>query len=468
MNIYTLPQFLLGRTATEAAPATVYRLTLSAASRAQARAWLWLGMLALIGSGLFSILLVLARTPGVNAVLPGVDFFRTALVVHVDLSVLVWFVAVAGLLWSIHAGRRASGLGWTALGAAVAGTLAMVLAPFVVPGTPVMANYVPVLESPLFLAGLAVFAAGGALLVLRTLLVLPALAQRLDGATALRVGLYGAALSGAIALVAFGWSLASVPRTLDSRTYWEILFWGGGHALQYTWTLLLLCAWLWLTQACGARVPLSARLTLFLFALAFAPVLITLYAYLAHDVLSPAHRQLHTIGMRVGGGMAIFPVALAVGLALFERGRVSAQQAPLRAALCASIALFAAGGVIAFGIHGSNVKIPAHYHGCIVGVTLALMGLVYHLLPQLGYRAPEGRLAVSQPWLYGLGQLLHIVGLVWSGGYGVQRKVAGAEQVLRSPGEIVGMGLMGLGGLIAIVGGLLFVVVVWRALRSRS
>ena len=41
---------------------------------------------------------------------------------------------------------------------------------------------------------------------------------------------------------------------------------------------------------------------------------------------------------------------------------------------------------------------------------------------------------------------MHIAGLVWSGGYGVQRKVAGAEQVLRSGGEIAGMGLMGLGG----------------------
>jgi uncharacterized membrane protein YphA (DoxX/SURF4 family) len=61
--------------------------------------------------------------------------------------------------------------------------------------------------------------------------------------------------------------------------------------------------------------------------------------------------------------------------------------------------------------------------------------------------------------------MLHIVGLVWSGGYGVQRKVAGAEQVLRSSGEIAGMALMGLGGLVAIVGGLLFVVVVAGALR---
>src|SRR3546814_7772685 len=70
------------------------------------------------------------------------------------------------------------------------------------------------------------------------------------------------------------------------------------------------------------------------------------------------------------------------------------------------------------------------------------------------------------PTVYGAGQLLHIVGLVWSGGYGVQRKVAGAEQSLRSISEVAGMGLMGLGGLIAIIGGLLFVVVVAKALRG--
>jgi heme/copper-type cytochrome/quinol oxidase subunit 1 len=117
-------------------------------------------------------------------------------------------------------------------------------------------------------------------------------------------------------------------------------------------------------------------------------------------------------------------------------------------------------------ISGNNVRIPAHYHGSIVGVTLALMGLVYYLLPRLGYAAPRGRLARLQPMLYGAGQLMHIIGLVWSGGYGVQRKVAGAEQVLRSPGEVASMGLMGLGGLIAIIGGVFFIVVVIRAVRT--
>ena len=41
-------------------------------------------------------------------------------------------------------------------------------------------------------------------------------------------------------------------------------------------------------------------------------------------------------------------------------------------------------------------------------------------------------------------------------------------QVLRSTAEVAGMGLMGLGGLLAIIGGLLFVVVVLRCVRTGS
>ncbi|HLS86021.1 MAG TPA: cytochrome C oxidase subunit I, partial [Burkholderiales bacterium] len=108
------------------------------------------------------------------------------------------------------------------------------------------------------------------------------------------------------------------------------------------------------------------------------------------------------------------------------------------------------------------------YHGSIVGVTLAFMGLVYYLLPRMGFAPVRGRLARWQPALYGGGQLLHIAGLLWSGGYGVQRKVAGAEQVLRGAEQVAAMGLMGLGGLLAVAGGLLFIVVVARSLWTSS
>lgn len=437
--------------------------------RGLARAWLWLGLLALIGSGVFSILLVLARTPGVNRLLPGADFFRIALVVHVDLSVLVWFVSVAGLLWSVQGARRSLGWGWSALALSGAGTLLMALAAFIAPGEAIMANYIPMLDGPVFIGGLLLLAAGATLLVLRAMFGAPRVGFEIDGPAALRFGLNAAAVATAVALIAFFWSWAVVPRDLEGKAYYEILYWGGGHALQFTWTLLMLVGWLWLASVCGARLPISPRLVVLMFVLALAAVFVTPYAYLAYEVVTVEHRNLHTWAMRLGGGLAIAPIALAVvmGLRSLRRaGPPEASTAPLRAALISSMALFAAGGLIGAVIHGSNVKIPAHYHGCIVGVTLAFMGVVYHLLPRLGYGVVRGRMATLQPYLYGGGQLLHIIGLVWSGGYGVQRKVAGAEQVLRSTAEIAGMGLMGLGGLIAIVGGLLFVVVVVRAMRQ--
>jgi len=433
----------------------------------QPRAWLWLGMLALIGSGLFSILLVLSRTPVLNEWLPVADFFRVALVVHVDLSVLVWFVALAGLLWTLNCSARGAAMNRSALALCTVGTLLMVLAPFTDDARPIMANYIPVLDGAVFLAGLVVFAIGTLLLTLRSLWAAPRLGAGFDGGGALRFGINASAIAMAVALLAFGWSLAEVPATLDPLTYYELLFWGGGHALQFVWTLLMLVGWLWLAGALGARVPLSPRLTVLMFVLALACVFVTPYAYLAHDIASVEHRHLHTWAMRIGGGISIVPIGLAVTVALLRSDAPrTAASGPLRSALVSSMLLFAAGGVIGMFIAGNNVKIPAHYHGCIVGVTLALMGLVFVLLPKLGYRAPTGRLATWQPALYGVGQLLHIVGLVWSGGYGVQRKVAGAEQVLRSTSEIAGMGLMGLGGAIAIVGGLLFVVVVLQSVRG--
>ena len=51
-----------------------------------------LGLASLVGAGFFSILLVLARTPAIQELMPLIDFFRVALVVHVNLSVMIWLL----------------------------------------------------------------------------------------------------------------------------------------------------------------------------------------------------------------------------------------------------------------------------------------------------------------------------------------------------------------------------------------
>jgi hypothetical protein len=422
-------------------------------------------MAALLASGVFSLLLVVARAPFLQPLLPTVDFFRVALVVHVDLSVLVWFASFAGVLWSSAGTERWLALAWTAFGLALLGTVAMSAAPFFDPGAPVMANYVPVLDSGLFLWGLVVFGAGFGLASLRALAVPQKVGAWLGGDGALRFGLNTAAVAAAMALLALVWSWSAISPALPARTYYELLFWGPGHVAQFCWSLLMMVAWLWLATLSGARVPLSPRIVVLLFAIGLIAVFATPLIYLAWDVASVEHQKLFTWQMRFGGGLAIVPIAIAVLIGLVRAAPVSAAAQPCRTALLSSLLLFSAGGLIGFLIRGSDVRIPAHYHGCIVGITLALMGLTYALLPRLGYTRPLPRLATWQPVLYGSGQLLHIVGLVWSGGYGVQRKVAGAEQVLRTPSEVAGMALMGIGGLIAVIGGLAFALVVLRTLR---
>ncbi len=459
-------------------PSTVhvarYRLDIADGERRHlAAAWLWLAIAALAASGVFSILLVAARAPFLQPLLPTVDFFRVALVVHVDLSVLVWFAAFAAVLWSAAGSERWLGLAWTAWGLALAGTVAMSVAPFLNPGAPVMANYVPVLDSGLFLWGLLMFGVAFGLAALRALAVPQKVGVALAPDGALRFGLNAAAVAAAMSVLALAWSWATVPTLLDSRTYYELLFWGPGHVAQFCWSLLMMVAWLWLANLAGARVPLSPRVVVLLFAIGLAAVFATPLIYLAHDVASVEHQKLFTWQMRFGGGLAIVPITVAVLIGLARADRLPRDAAgdwrlpACRNALWASLLLFAAGGLIGFLIKGSDVRIPAHYHGSIVGITLALMGLTYALLPRLGFARPLPRLAAWQPLLYGAGQFLHIVGLVWSGGYGVQRKVAGAEQVLRTTSEVAGMGLMGLGGLIAVAGGLLFAIVVLRTLGRK-
>ena len=435
--------------------------------RPLAMAWLGLGLMALLAAGLFSVLLVLSRTPQLQTLFPVADFFRVALVVHVDLSVLVWFLAFGGALWTLSGTPRHPSMAWLAFALSAVGTAAMCLSPFVERATPVMANYVPVLDGPVYLSGLVLFGIGIALLCLRSMLAVAPVGTRLSGSGALRFGLSAAMVACAVAAVAFVWSWIALPRTLDPRIYYELVFWGGGHVLQFAYTLLMLVCWIWLSSAVGARLPMSPRVVALFFAIALTSVFLTPVSYLAYDVTSVEHHKMQTLLMRFGGGLVIPPIAMAVLWSLWPlRCSIAADKRPLRASLIASLVLFSAGGLIGFLITGSNVRIPAHYHGAIVGVTLAMMGVVYLLLPRLGFAAPRSRPAAWQPYVYGAGQMMHIIGLVWSGGYGVQRKVGGAEQVLRSSQETLGMGLMGMGGLIAIVGGVMFLVIVLRALRQ--
>jgi len=430
--------------------------------------WLLLGLAALVIGGMFTVLIVLSRTPFFQEIIPWVDFFRTALVVHVDLTVLVWFLAFTGVLWSYCSSNRCQRCGWIALFLASAGTLIITASPFTGESYPLMNNYVPVLQSTAFFIGLGIFGLGFSLLVLRTFITLYAVENKTSGEGVLRFGLFVALTASFFAIGALILSYFGIGDTLEGQAYFDRLFWGSGHVIQFSHTQLMLVAWLWLASISGAQLRLSPRVAIILFILGLAPVSMVPIIYLAFDVNSGAHLLWFTQLMKFGGALAAVPIGLAITLAIFERWRPTPGFEIERSALFFSVLLFGVGGIIGFMIKGSDVTVPAHYHGSIVGITIAFMGITYYLLPQLGFRKVSGRAARLQPGLYGCGQLMHITGLAWSGGYGVQRKTAGAEQGLEQFEQIAGMGLMGLGGLISIIGGVIFLVVVYLAIRPEK
>lgn len=430
----------------------------------QARAWLWLGVLALLGSGLFVVLIVLSRTPYVQDIFPYVAFFRTALVVHVDLSVLVWFLAFCGVIWSLNSQPRGAYWGWLAIAAVSSGAVVMVLAAFAGDARPLMNNYVPVLQQPMFLSGLGLVGAGATVQVLRSLFYSRAVSRAAGGEAALRFGVNTSVVAGAMAVLAFAGSFSGMPSRAAGADYYEALFWGSGHVQQFVFTQMMMVVWLWLAHAAGVRALIGPRAVLFLFAWGMLSLLMTPVVYLVADVGSVLHHELFTWQMAFGGSLASLPIALAVVAGMITTRRESGSTALVHG-LVWSMVLFGLGGVLGFLIDRSDVTIPAHYHGAIVGVTLAFMAMCYHLLPRLGYLAPGRRITAWQVNLYGAGQMLHVSGLAWAGAEGIQRKTAGVSQGLDTVERLVAMGVMGVGGAISIIGGVLFLVVMLRCMR---
>lgn len=431
----------------------------------------------LILAGCFSLLLIFGRLPVVSELIADPKFFKRCLVLHVDLALIVWFFAFAAGLFALLPGSARANRSYV-FGArlALVGVLTMIGGTMLPRTEPVLANYVPVIDNRVYLGGLALFFAGLCACFLNGRLFAradePILARTrfgelrigLDAMTALKT-CAAAFVTAALCFVAAG---ITTPRDLPAEVYYELLFWGGGHVLQVANVAAMLAAWLILLGSVLGQDILSRRAARWLFAALLAPHLVSPFLALAGSTTS-AYRIGATRLMQFG----IFPVVLIVlGVCV---ARLAAKRAwsfrDIRlSGLAMSVALTLCGFVLGACIRGSNTMIPAHYHAAIGAVTAAFMTLTYLLLEPLGFAAPEGRLRRALPWqvaCFGGGQVIFAIGFGFAGLHGLGRKAYGAEQHVRTLAEHVGLGVMGLGGLLAVAGGLLYLfIVIWAGSRQ--
>lgn len=426
-----------------------------------AGAWFILALLALGASALLAVVLVAARTPFLGL---GGGFFRTALVLHVDMAVLVWFLAAAAGLWVLARGKS-DAAGWGAFCLSALAVALMLFSPLLGGPPPVLSNYAPVLDSPVFLGALAAFF-GGVLLTAGWSLsggwgqgVEP---WRLASRWSVLVFFVAAFVFVRDYFFAAG-SRAVLPLTFDEQV------WGAGHLLQFMHGVLMIGVWSILGQRLLRHAPrLAALLPLLLVATA-ASTLVGALISLAWNAGSIEHRSGFTDLMR----WASWPAAALCGLGLLHAAwRAKRAGEALTAderVLLLSVVLFLAGCVVGASIHGNaTTSVPAHYHGTVGAVTLAYLLFSRRLAAGFGLVLPSGVWAIRLPLVYGIGIAVLVTGLAWSGLLGVPRKAPHAELAQSGGNYLVAMGLAGIGGFFALTAAALFVGVILRAVwRAR-
>jgi hypothetical protein len=438
--------------------------------------WVALPLAALGIAGFLALLIALLRVPGAEAVLPwsSQSFFEKGLVAHVTFAFVIWYMGVHGALTvlvtaqSLGRGGELNGAGIlcgrTGLyGAAL--SLAVLLIPVLGDlGEPSPNNYIPVLVHPLYYAGLTLLAVSLALPIVRLLVIVRA-ERDLEPLT---MGVAAAGVIYLIALVCVAIAFVVRPADLEIEALNDFVLWGGGHILQFANTALMMCAFYLLTRITLGETPVPPRLFRVMMLLMVAGAAVGPLLYVTHEAGDPAQRLMFTDLYWYVLPLPTTVVLLGLLALLVKRRRDIRAGAPELVGVVVALALFGFGGVIGFFESSSDTRTPGHYHAVLIAVTLSFMALYFALfLPLLGLRTARRRL---RAWMYGLlaaGQFLHSLSLYVAGAMGVARKTAGAGQGLDSWQKIVSLSVMGLGGLIAVVGGVIFVVLAGKLLLAR-
>ncbi len=421
------------------------------------RGWLLLAVGAAGVAGILAVAVAAARIPGAR-VLSG-DSFVTLLVGHVAFSLIVWLLAGVVVVALSATAPRSPGAGWAGLGLAAGGSVLLLWASLAGRGRAVLSDYVPVVDTPAYLGGLALVASGAAAAL--GSVVRPGPAHRGQPVTGWGAACVAASF-GATLLAALGGILRA------GHLSTQVMFWGAGHALQYVYAGALAVSWYTLAGAVSGAPPPAEGVSRAAFAL--YPVL-ALQGAALYALPDPAALPgLWKVNLVLGAGISVPTIAhlAVVAAAAARRGTVrAAAHTPEVAALVLSVAFYLLGGLLApVGTRGT-LRVTAHYHAVLVGgVTVAFMGMVHHLLDVHGWARGGRRAAAVQLWLFGAGVLATVGVLAWAGALGAPRKMAGSVAA-SGPWASV-MRLMAVAAVPAVLGGALFVALALAALLRAS
>ena len=466
------------------------------------------GVVALLVAGIMALGVVLTRWQEVH-LLPA-DLFYQVLTAHGINALIFWciFFEIAIMYFAssvlLRTRLASPGWAWTGFILMVVGAVMNNVAVFQGNSSVMMTSYVPMQAEPHFYLGLILFAVGaliGCFVFLGTLVIAKE-DKTYDGSiplvtfgalTACIIAVFTIACGAIILVPTFLWSIGYINH-IDAEMY-RVIWWGLGHSSQQINVAAHVSVWYLIVGVLFNARPMSEKVSrsaflLYIFFLQLASahhilvdpgissewkVFNTSYAMYLAVLASMIH------GLTIPGAMEVAQRSKGFTKGLFEWLRKAPWGNPVFSGFFISLFTFGFIGGITGVVMGTEqinliihntIYVPAHFHATVVtGTTLTFMALTYLLIPLLFRRAIVFPwMAKFQPYVFGGGMTMMILFMLGAGTLGVSRRhwdmdFTGAALSFEYPGTAYMMMAVGaIGGVLGVVGGVMFLVVTLSSL----
>ncbi len=462
-----------------------------------------LAVVFLLVGAVAAILVALTRWPAVH-LLPAEMFYRM-LTLHGMNMLIFWilFIEVAILYFCcttlLNSRLFSKNLAWIGFVLMLVGAIMVDITVLRGKADVLMTSYVPMQADQAFYLG-TILVAVGTLLGVANFFATMYIAKRdrtykgsiplvMFGALTAAIIAVTTILHGAAALVpTWLWSIGVLKAPPDPAWY-RLVWWGLGHPSQQVNVAAMVAVWYLLATITVGAKPLNEGVCRTAFLL-----------YILFINLAAAHHLLVDPGVSAGWKIwntsyAMYLAVLAsmihgytvpasIEVAMRAKGHTRGlfgwlAAAPWKnpgfSAMFLSLAMFGfIGGItgVTLGTQQINIiahdtlRIPGHFHATVAaGTSLAFMGLCYYVVPLIFQREYRFKsLARWQPLLFSVGIMMVSFGMSFAGSYGVPRRhwdisFAGAQLPAGfDAGAYVALGVLGIGGIVAFSGLLLFIL----------
>ncbi len=457
----------------------------------------------LLVGGITALLVTLTRWPAVH-LLPA-DKFYQLLTTHGINMLIFWiiFFEMAVLFFCsstlLRCRLATPKLGWLGFILMVAGAVINNISVFSGKSSVMMTSYVPMPAEPAFYLGLILFAVGaliGCFIFLGTLVIAKE-EKTYEGSiplvtfgalTACIIAVFTIAMGAVILIPTYLWSLGLIAH-IDAPMY-RLIWWAFGHSSQQINVAAHVAVWYAIAAIVFGARPLSEKVsrTAFVLYIAFLQ-LAAAHHILVDPGLSSTWKIFNTSyamylavlasmihGLTVPGSIEVAQRAKGLTKGLYEWLRKAPWGNPVFSGMFLSLIGFGFLGGISGVVMGTEqiniiihntIYVPGHFHATVViGTTLAFMSMTYFLIPVLFRRQVFlPGLAKWQPYIFGISMMVFSLVMMGAGTLGVQRRhwdmaFTDAAIGFDYPASAYAlMGLVGISGVGAVVGGAIFVLI---------